>query len=375
MFKDYITVIDLQGPQRTKMSLRYLHGGHLQMSVSGAFSGILMKIRSQLAVQSTHNKLVIMFYRALRISAIYLLNIFLVLQRGKWKILWIPEKLEFELITNPLVSIILPTYNHGTFLKSAIESIREQDYLNLELIIINDGSTDDSDQILRNLSSDSRIIIINQENQGLPNSLNNGFKVANGDFLTWTSADNVLAPDCISKLITAANENSNIGLVYSDFQAIDEIGNQISGGNPWRIYDRDKNTKSVIRLKQPHMMYKSIPINYVGPYFLYRAQLAQILTRYANVPGLEDWEFWLRMQLITNFKHFATDGLRYQYRVHANSMSSHLGVANNLVMTIKVAAKIVKRIVDSKTIDEALNPEIAEEVYSKLYPKLHRPTS
>ena len=195
------------------------------MSTFGTFAGILTKIRSQLAKKSTHNKLVIKIYQFLRISAIFILNIFLILQRGKLQKQWIPNKLEFKLVTNPLVSIILPTYNHGAFLKFAIESIRAQDYLNLELIIINDGSMDDTSQILRNFSSDFRIKIINQENQGLPNALNNGFKVARGDFLTWTSADNVLAPDCISKLVNAANENSSIGLVYSDFQAIDELVN------------------------------------------------------------------------------------------------------------------------------------------------------
>ena len=345
------------------------------MSISRAFSKVLMKTRSQLARRSTQSKIVIKIYQALRMSVIFLLNIFLAIQRGKLKRQWIPIKLEFALITNPLVSIILPTYNHGAFLKSAIESIREQDYLNLELIIINDGSTDDTSEILRNLPPDSRIKIINQDNKGLPNSLNNGFKVANGDFLTWTSADNVLASDCISKLVAAANENSNVGLVYSDFQAIDELGNQISSDNPWRIYDRDKKTKSIIRLKQARMMYKSIPINYVGPYFLYRAQLAKLLVRYANVPGLEDWEFWLRMQFITNFKHFETDGLRYQYRVHSNSMSSHLGVENNLVMTIKVMSRIVNRRINSKSLIEALDPEMAEEVYSKLYSKRDWPTS
>ena len=345
------------------------------MSVSRAISNVLMKTRSQLAMWSTHSSLAIKIYQTLRMTAIFLLNIFLVLQRGKLERLWIPKKLEFQRITNPLVSIILPTYNHGSFLKSAIESIKAQDYLNLELIIINDGSTDDSSQILRNFSSDSRVRIINQENQGLPKALNNGFKVASGDFLTWTSADNILSTDCISKLVAAANENSNIGLVYSDFQAIDELGNQISCDNPWRIYDRDKEIKSVIRLKQARMMSKSIPIIYVGPYFLYRAQLGILLARYANVPGLEDWEYWLRMQLITNFKHFETDGLRYQYRVHSNSMSNHLGVGNNLMMTIKVTSRIVNTLLESNSIDEALDPEVAEEVYSKYYSRRDRSTS
>lgn len=344
------------------------------MSASGDFLRVLMKTRSQLAMKSTQSKLVIEIYRIMRISVIFLLNVFLVLQRGKTKRQWIPKKLEFKQIKNPLVSVILPTYNHGAFLKSAVESVTAQDYLNFELIVVNDGSTDDSSQILKSYSSDSRIKIISQENQGLPNALNSGFKIANGDFLTWTSADNILAPDCISKLVSAANEDSNIGLVYSDFQAIDEFGNQISRDNPWRIYDRDKKTNSVIRLKQARMMYKCIPINYVGPFFLYRAQLAKVLERYANVPGLEDWEFWLRMQLITNFKHFKTDGLRYQYRVHSNSMSSHLGVENNLVMTIRVASRIVNQIINSKSIDQALNPRIAEKVYSNLYSGYGRTT-
>ena len=327
-----------------------------------------MKARAKLGRNSTQSKLIVSIYRVVRTSAIFVLNIVLILNRGRSKRYWKHIEIEFERVTNPLVSIILPTYNHGEFLKSAIEKILGQDYKNIELIIINDGSEDHTSQILADFHHDTRVKVIHQNNQGLPKALNNGFRIARGDFFTWTSADNLMGPNCISQLLKVANNNSNIGLVYSDFQAIEVSGNLMSAHNPWRIYDRD-NKKSIVRLKQARLFYKNIPINYIGPYFLYRASLARILEGYSDIPGIEDWDYWLRMQFVTKFQHVKTDGLQYQYRVHSNSMSNHLGVENNLVNTIRLLAKITTKRLNSDTLKEAITPMIAEETYLDFYSK------
>ena len=276
-------------------------------------------------------------------------------------------KLNFAKIDHPLVSIVLPTYNHGQFIGEAINGILAQDYRNYELIIINDGSTDNTSKVLSTFKANKRIKIIEQENCGLPKALNIGFSIAEGDFFTWTSADNLLSQSAIGTLVFAANRDTDVGLFYSDFQAIDEAGLPLTDKNLWRIYDRDKIDKSVIRLKSSEKLYRQIPVNFVGPYFLFRASLAKQLQAYSNMPGIEDWDYWLRMQFLTKFEHVKTSGLNYKYRVHLNSLSGSLDILGNILRTIEAVSKIVNLRMSTSSLEVKLDPIITEEVYSKLY--------
>ena len=98
-----------------------------------------------------------------------------------------------------LVSIVLPTFNGEEFLAQSIESVLKQSYKNLELIIVNDCSTDSTPRIIEEFAKkDSRIKIIhNAINQKLPRSLNIGFNAASGEYWTWTSDDNYYLENAI----------------------------------------------------------------------------------------------------------------------------------------------------------------------------------
>ena len=103
----------------------------------------------------------------------------------------------------PKVSIVLPTYNGEKFIRESIDSILYQTFTDWELIIVNDCSTDGTPNIVnRYAASDSRIRVIhNKENQKLPESLNIGFREARGEYLTWTSDDNMYLPSALEKMI------------------------------------------------------------------------------------------------------------------------------------------------------------------------------
>ena len=100
-----------------------------------------------------------------------------------------------------LVSIIMPSYNTGKFIKETINSVLNQTYNNWELIIVDDCSTDDTLSIANKYSSmDKRIHVIHNEvNKKLPASLNIGFRRAEGKYLTWTSDDNMYVSDALKK--------------------------------------------------------------------------------------------------------------------------------------------------------------------------------
>ena len=108
----------------------------------------------------------------------------------------------------PLVSVVLPAYNAKKFIKKSVLSILDQTYSNIELIVINDGSTDETLKILKYLQkTDSRLIIINRENRGLVNSLNEGIAIARGAWVARMDADDISMPNRIERQLFYANSH------------------------------------------------------------------------------------------------------------------------------------------------------------------------
>ena len=106
-----------------------------------------------------------------------------------------------------MISVIIPVYNSEKYLKAAIQSVIEQDYRDIEMILVNDGSTDDSLSICKQLqSNDSRIHIINQENSGVSAARNNGIRHAHGEYLIFIDADDLMDKDMLSVLYEKAIE-------------------------------------------------------------------------------------------------------------------------------------------------------------------------
>ena len=105
-------------------------------------------------------------------------------------------------MTNPKVSIIIPIYNTSDFLESCLNSIAKQSYKNLEVILIDDGSTDTSSQIADNFAKkDSRFKVIHQKNQGQSAARNAGLKIASGDYISFIDSDDIIDKDFITKLL------------------------------------------------------------------------------------------------------------------------------------------------------------------------------
>ncbi len=106
------------------------------------------------------------------------------------------------------VSVIIPVYNCEKYLQECLDSVRGQSYHNLEIIIINDGSTDQTQEIIdKNLQEDSRIKTIRQVNAGVSAARNAGLNLATGDYISFIDADDTVAPDFIEKLLSAFRDN------------------------------------------------------------------------------------------------------------------------------------------------------------------------
>ena len=106
----------------------------------------------------------------------------------------------------PLISVILPVYNCEKYIRDSIQSILDQVFNDFELIIINDGSTDNTFGIIKSFSDD-RIILVNQVNHGLTFSLNVGLSLAKGKYIARMDADDISLPDRFKKQVNFLSEN------------------------------------------------------------------------------------------------------------------------------------------------------------------------
>jgi len=122
-----------------------------------------------------------------------------------------------SLVKDVLVSIIIPCYNSEIYIKDTIESIINQSVENIEIIVVNDGSTDKSVQIIESIE-DTRIKIINQENKGVSAARNNGFSVSKGDFVIFFDADDIMSDGFIEKRIQILKSNLDLDFVCGEVQ-------------------------------------------------------------------------------------------------------------------------------------------------------------
>ncbi|MGY5354058.1 glycosyltransferase family 2 protein [Wenyingzhuangia sp. IMCC45467] len=210
----------------------------------------------------------------------------------------------------PLVSIILPVYNGEKYIIQSIESCLQQTYKNLELIIVNDCSTDNTLAIAKEFQKkDDRIIIIdNQANKKLPASLNIGHKAAKGDLFTWTSDDNIYLPRAIETMVLEI-EKKNSDFVYADFI---------------QINDEAKELRS-FKLEEPEEL---IWRNVIGACFLYKKEVYKANKGYnEHLFMVEDYDFWLRA--FFNFKFYHINTILYKYRIHTLSLTSEINDTNS----------------------------------------------
>ena len=219
-----------------------------------------------------------------------------------------------------LISVILPVYNQAEYLASALDSVLHQDYSPFELIVVNDGSTDGTADILEEYHRRHDFRLIHQENRGLPRALNRGFAEAQGTYLTWTSSDNIARPHMLSTLAAALDRHPDVGLVYADWDVIDASG-QVTARVQSIEYDR----------------YTLFLNNYVNACFLYRRVCLDTVGDYDDsLRGGEDWDYWLRISRYYRLLHVPES--LYLYREHSQSLTAN---AEALVAERKMASYAV----------------------------------
>ncbi|NOZ96114.1 MAG: glycosyltransferase, partial [Acidobacteria bacterium] len=236
-----------------------------------------------------------------------------------------------------LVSIVLPVFNGGDLLQESLNSILAQTYENFELIAIDDGSTDGSAEILdRYAERDSRIRVVHQENQKLPRSLSNGFRLARGQFLTWTSHDNRLKPDFLEKMVNCLHRHPNWDMAYANMDIVGDDGLPLIGSGWYFGYQEPRGSQH-IHLPAIRGELNTWPNNYVGAAFLYRDRVAALLGDYgADRFTVEDYDYWMQVNELLELHHVDFDEPVYEYRFHERSLTTREDDAKMLALRDRV---------------------------------------
>lgn len=215
------------------------------------------------------------------------------------------------------MSVVLPVYNQADFLEESVESVLSQKYDNLELIIVNDGSTDGVEKILDKYVSHPKIVVLTQENQKLPAALNTGLAHASGEFITWTSADNITLPTQLEEQVRFLRQNDFIQMVYCNYELVDKRG---------KPFERLSKSGSHVINTRRDIRSLNYTYNFIGVCFMYRSYVARIIGNYdPEMYGAEDYDYWMRVNYHFFVQHIGQGDSYYQYRLHGNTILGREG--------------------------------------------------
>lgn len=211
----------------------------------------------------------------------------------------------------PIVSVIIPVYNASKFLEAAVQSISSQTLANVEIIAINDGSTDGSDVILDRLSSsDPRIKVVHTENRGIVSALNSALSLASGRYIARMDGDDIALPDRLrvqSEFLESHLDHSYVG---SLFQVIDDnggLGHLQRGQSATKQTDFSVFPPYVASVPHPTLMVR-------------RDHLIQIGGYRDAFPHAEDHDLFIRLSRLGKAR--VIPELLLQYRIHSGSVST-----------------------------------------------------
>jgi glycosyltransferase involved in cell wall biosynthesis len=202
----------------------------------------------------------------------------------------------------PIASIIIPCYNHGQYIDEAITASLNQTFDDFEIIIINDGSTDNFTNKKLTSIKNNKIHVIHTENMGLAAARNNGIKAAKGGIIFTLDADDAIEPTFLEKAIAVFSKDPEIGIVYSQAMLF--------------------GSKRGVCLLPECDIKKMVVRNYIFSCGLFYRKDWESVGGYKSLMkyGWEDWEFWLSL-IEKGKKVFQIKEPLYRYRIRSESMA------------------------------------------------------
>ncbi|MEO1377960.1 MAG: glycosyltransferase family 2 protein [Cyanobacteria bacterium J06635_10] len=240
------------------------------------------------------------------------------------------------------VSVIIPVYNAEKYVAATIQSVLSQTYENFEILIIDDGSPDNSIEVCK-LFKDSKIKIIRQLNRGLPGARNTGIRHAQGDYLAFLDADDIWLPEKLEKHVEHLNNSPTVGISFCYSAFINEKGNYTGlYQKPRKLYDI---TPSYVLCRNPVGN---------GSTAVIRREVFEDIKFQDNLHGtVEDYYFderlrhakadatdiecWLRSSILTRWRHEGIPEALTLYRVNSGGLSA------NALKQLEALEKVVEK--------------------------------
>jgi len=221
-------------------------------------------------------------------------------------------------LTPPLVSVLMPAYNHASYVRTAVESVLGQTHGNLELIVIYDASTDETWEVLQSFEDDRLRLYRHDTNQGAHTTLNEAMDMARGDYISILNSDDVYLPERVERLLEAATEAGRGELfMYADVDFIDETG--ASASEHLRAMDYRTLLTVCATLEPLNWFLAGNPAISSSNFFFSRI-LAEKVGGFAPLRYTHDWDWALRA-----CRHTAPIWLHeplLAYRVHSGNTLS-----------------------------------------------------
>ena len=238
--------------------------------------------------------------------------------------------------SNELVSIIIPVYNSERYLKECLNSLFDQTYQNIEIIAVDDGSTDTSLEILKNYSD--KLKILSQENNGLYSALKLGISKIQGKWCKWFSPDDVLYPHAIEIQVNEAEKYPDNTILYSNWDIIDENGKLLR-----EFHESNYNELSKFEYNIRLLYGQQINVN--------TTLIPSILFQKPGIRNLDDpvaidYDFFLNSAIFHDVKFHLIPQPLVKYRIHADQLS-HKNISKTLDFISEIKDELLMKLDES----------------------------
>lgn len=273
-------------------------------------------------------------------------------------------------IKNNLVSVLIPAYNHENYIQETIESIINQTYPNIELIILDDGSKDKTWEKITELKPkcENRFVKIHfetKQNEGTCITLNKLLKLSSGEFVYIIASDDLTKPQAIEKEVKFLQDNPDYALAVGDNEYVDSMGKQIFR-TPKTFTSNIKNAKyktvkeflssklKIDFLSDDFGSYKTLyKENYIPNGYLIRKNIFETIGNFTKNAPLED--FWLMLQISKYKKMKYIDEILFSYRIHdTNTIGNSTRMRELTTQTRNYEQKLLEKYLTNHKNDELL---------------------
>ena len=269
--------------------------------------------------------------------------------------------------SQPLVSVIIPTYNYARFIAEAVASVQSQTYSNWEMIVIDDGSTDNTEEVVKRIAADEpRISYLRQDNARQAAARNNGIRHAKGNYLQFLDADDLIEPQKLEQQVAFLEQHTSVDITYSGVryfssERADELllSRQYSSwedSGAWMPEISGQGKEILLALLRNNIMVVNAPL-------IRREVIDRVGLFDVDLTPVEDWEYLIRCAAHgAVFSFNDVEGARALVRAHGESAS--LNQPRYLRSVLKMRKKIAQLNLDAEVL--ALNRQKLAETEGHL---------